>query len=140
MRYFLLAAIAHLCSASLFAAEPDVVSPGMDFAAVKSTLKKHQCEISKCEMAIVLKSKDYRLECGDLDDEMLLLVMYSNSTQRVLSLEVQFIPNGRSPKFYRVYRTVSKVVFENDDTVELSLERNIRPKVSDPVEKVNSRD
>jgi hypothetical protein len=128
MRAFVVMLIGLSFPSLTWADGPDEVRIGMDFSDAQAVLKKHECEVGECKLAIVPR-KDVRLACGPIDDEIELLVGYNKSTNKVSSLSVYFIPGGSAPKLYRVYRSVSKLVFEDDHSVALTIKR--RPMVKE---------
>jgi hypothetical protein len=129
---FFTAALALLPS-SVLGDEVRSIKAGMDFDEVKGILAKHHCDIGDCNNRDVITPKFIRVECGTIDDEILLSVAFDERTKKVTALSVEFIPQGHSPKRYRVYRTASRIAFDDNDSVTLSLIREIGKHKAKPV-------
>src|SRR5918994_1045196 len=102
MRTVILGIIAVVCCAppKSSAADIDVLQRGVTIGEARTILKRHNCKTEDGELAILLQ-KDERLEVASIDPEILLLVTFSNSAEKVLSLGAYFIPTDRAPKLYR---------------------------------------
>ena len=137
-----LSAFIVLCSStSLLAREPAFIKPGMSLGDVTAVLEKHDYDVDAKKYGLSIDTDDEgaRLDFCRIDSEITLVIEYYDSTKKMSSLSLYFIPIERTTKTQLVARDALKISFEEDNTFTATLNRSTRnPKRANASERLDN--
>lgn len=128
MRIILTIALLTFIGTSAEAKEGDVIYP-VDLELVTAILTCHGYGVGPdYGGAIIAGDKAADLEFSRIDPETTLIISYRKQDKKVVSLDVDFFPPTPMPKLGScvVRRKVRKVLFDDDDTFTVALQRIAR--------------
>ena len=128
MRIALIAYIVLCPVSSLLAREPAFIKPGMSLGDVTAVLEKHDYDVDtrKYGLSIDTDDEDARLDFCRIDSEITLVIEYIDSTKKVSTLSLYFIPIESTTKTQLVARDALRISFEEDNTFTATLLRSTR--------------